>query len=236
MIHFNCPACGTRLTIPDNLAGAGGTCNHCKSKISIPPQEGWGFSVKQATPTLILVVVVGVLITFGVLTLSSRDSDAHGVAQAEPAPAPTLPEVNTFVPVPDLVPPPEFIETPKPAYVLTRYHREAALKALVKAGFPRPKYLELEHGLVGAQVIVEAKLLEKFAYQPEVAARTALLALRNAIYIDPEADPEWSYMLVLNGPNPGPDLELVYGAYFMDGLTGKVSWEDGKEIVKKVPM
>lgn len=36
MIRFNCPSCGTEISIPDNLAGQSGKCVACNTKIVAP--------------------------------------------------------------------------------------------------------------------------------------------------------------------------------------------------------
>src|SRR5690349_1286623 len=36
MIAFNCPKCGSKLSVPDNTAGKKGKCSQCRELVTVP--------------------------------------------------------------------------------------------------------------------------------------------------------------------------------------------------------
>ena len=110
-----------------------------------------------------------------------------------------------------------------PAVPLLPAHVEAGASAIVASGLPRPTKLEQNSSdIVAAEIQLPAVPTTAI----EGTAQAAVLAMRNAIYVMPEAAPDWSYKVVVFGPSPGPGLVHLIGTARFSGQGG-LSWSEG---------
>jgi hypothetical protein len=118
-------------------------------------------------------------------------------------------------------PAPEPAPRPAPAS-LTDAHIRAAQMVIADNGFPVPSLrLSVTH------VRAEVQLTEQPPYDIDEYAKAAVLAMRNALYVMHDANPDWFYSLTIYGPSPGPGLIQVIGNAKMRP-TGALQWTFGK--------
>jgi hypothetical protein len=135
-----------------------------------------------------------------------------------PAPVYVTPQPAPVVYAATAAPQPE----PPPPASLTDAHIRAAQMVIAEHGFPVPSLrLSVTH------VRAEVQLTEQPPLDIDDYAKAAVLAMRNALYVMHDADPDWFYSLTIYGPSPGPGLIQVIGNAKMKP-TGPLQWTFGK--------
>lgn len=221
MTIVRCPACGCLLELGEELLGTTSTCRYCASQIRIPDNPTQvGLVVKR--------LLCGSLVIVGLVFLVSFYANRQGATdESRPAFQPEPIHIE-HAQISEPLPP------TSPQYTFTTHHRQAAIQALQANRLPRPKFIELEVDSVISQIEVTDELLSKLNLHPMQVGEQAVLAIRNAIYVMPDSDPEWNYIVKVNGPSPGPDLERVFGAIFLNGTNGTLRWADNGDVIAAI--
>lgn len=216
--RFKCPACGEVLDIPVGFSGAEGCCVRCGSLIR--PQQ----PKRIDDTTKVFIAVAGIsIVLFAMVAYMARQAGIRALERGDFA---VNPDQLRSVEVPYIPPPP-----PEPTLQFTVNHEDIAVSALRDKGFPRPRFIGFDGNDVNAIIEIAEKDLERLGGSPRDVAQAALLAIRNAIYVLPDSDPEWGYGVMLLGESPGPDLVLIRGTIAMTGSTGSLQWVSAGDTV-----
>ena len=226
MIHVACPACGETLEILPEHRGTAGTCKHCQSWVTIPLDPPPLPVLSRIKPYhRVAAWAVGVFVFALVVYVSKPEPTLE---QQEAAGAKASAEFlesrayrgnwdTDYVPEPVVL-------TPEVRYMLTAEHERVIRTAVVNAGYPAPTNIHLNGRLVVANLQIPEAHFKRLKQLPDEVGAKAALAMRNALYPRHDADPEWSYLVILKGKSPGPDLEFIHGLGFFDGDQGTVHW------------
>ena len=235
MIYVACPACGETLEIGPEQRGAAGTCKHCQSRITIPLNPPHLPVLSRIKPYHRVAAWAASAVVFALVVYASKPVPTLEQQEAAGAKASAeflesqayrgnwdtdyLPESGDLTPI--------------VLFPFTDEHVRSLKTAVINNQYPAPTNVHLNGRLVVADLNIPEAGRETLTRPYAEIGTTVVLAMRNALYRRHDADPEWSYLIILKGKSPGPDLEYIHGLGFFDGDQGTVHWM-GKHAIHSV--